>query len=272
MSLGIVIKGPEGVVLVADSRLTLTATMPADPANPGVVKTLPVNFDNSAKLLTFGESHKWVGAVTFGDATIGQANDLRTASSFVPAIELELPDERLPIGEYAQRLSDFFMRERAARMPGAPPSLGMSFVVGGYDPDEAYGSMFEFNVPNQPAPAEQMNDTFGVNFGGQKEITERLMQGYDGRVLQIAKETLGLDPAQEAAFSQALAQLQISVPLQLLPLQDCIDLAIFLIRTTTSAQSLSIGIRGVGGAIDVAVITQQKGMEIIQRKELVGER
>ncbi len=72
-------------------------------------------------------------------------------------------------------------------------------------------------------------------------------------------------------FQKALAQLQLTIPYQVLPLQDCIDLAIFLIRTTTTAQNLSIGIRGVGGAIDVAVITQREGLRIIQRKELVGE-
>jgi len=272
MSLGIVIKGPEGIVLAADSRLTVTATLPPNPAAPGVLMQLPVNFDNSTKLLTFNGHHRWIGAVTFGDATIGQANDLRTAQSFLSAFELTLPEERLTVAAFAQSLSDFFMNEWNTRMPQGHVSAGMSFVIGGFDADEAYGSMYELNIPNTPVPVEQMHNDFGLNFGGQKEITERLMQGYDAQVLAIITDVLGLTPAQVASVQTALAALQISVPLQLLPLQDCIDLAVFLIRTTTSAQSLSIGLRGVGGAIDVAVITQQNGIEIIQRKGLTADK
>jgi hypothetical protein len=42
-------------------------------------------------------------------------------------------------------------------------------------------------------------------------------------------------------------------------------------KTTISAQNLTMGVRGVGGSIDVAVITRREGVAIIQRKELVGE-
>ena len=45
-----------------------------------------------------------------------------------------------------------------------------------------------------------------------------------------------------------------------------------LFRSTTIVmQHWIVGVRGVGGAIDVAVITQAKGFEVIQRKQLRGE-
>jgi hypothetical protein len=56
-----------------------------------------------------------------------------------------------------------------------------------------------------------------------------------------------------------------------LALQDCIDLACFFIRTTMDAQKLSIGIRGVGGAIDVAIIKRNQDIHFIQRKKDHGE-
>ena len=54
--------------------------------------------------------------------------------------------------------------------------------------------------------------------------------------------------------------------------QRGIDLATFLIRSTILAQSVAIGVRGVGGPIDVAVITREKGLKFVQRKEIRGEQ
>jgi len=54
-------------------------------------------------------------------------------------------------------------------------------------------------------------------------------------------------------------------------LQDCVDLAIFFIRTTIIAQKLTIGLRGCGGPIDVATITRRDGFQYIQKKAVFGE-
>ena len=61
------------------------------------------------------------------------------------------------------------------------------------------------------------------------------------------------------------------IPYQFLPLQDCVDLSIFLIRTTIKLQTWLVGVRGVGGAIDVATITRIEGFRAIQQKRIVGE-
>jgi hypothetical protein len=273
MSLGIVVKGSEGIVLAADSRVTLTAVLNQPPGAPANVKVqLPVNFDNATKLLTFGKPNNWIGAVTYGDAVMGTtASDLRTAQSFIPEFEAGLTADRLSVAEFSKRLSDFYLGQWQSRMPTIHPGPGMAFVVAGFDEDKPYGSVYLFTIPKEPAPLERSHNDFGVTFGGQNELTYRILGGYDPRVIDIAKKELNAPAIQMDAFQKALGQLQLTIPYHLLPLQDCIDLAIFLIRTTTTAQNLSIGIRGVGGAIDVAVITKREGLTIIQRKELVGE-
>lgn len=87
MSLGVVIKGPEGVVLSSGSRVTLTATREDSPP-------IPVNFDNATKLLSFSEPHTFLGTVTYGTAVIG----LRTSHSFIPEFEIALEGKkRLPV-------------------------------------------------------------------------------------------------------------------------------------------------------------------------------
>ena len=66
---------------------------------------------------------------------------------------------------------------------------------------------------------------------------------------------------------QALrTRLEYPIPFQVLPLQDCVDLATFLIRATMSAQRLAVAVRGVGGPIDVAVITRTKGLDYVKQK------
>jgi hypothetical protein len=67
------------------------------------------------------------------------------------------------------------------------------------------------------------------------------------------------------------ARFKYTIPYEILPLQDCVDLATFLIRTTISAQNLAVDVRGVGGTIEVATITRTDGLEWVQKKELHGE-
>ena len=108
-------------------------------------------------------------------------------------------------------------------------------------------------------------------WGGQRETVDRIVQGYDAALPAIAKQELGLTDAQLGQLVAAFARLQMSLPLQAMALQDCVDLAIFFIRTTIAAQRLMVTVRGVGGPIDVATITRQNGLAFIQRKSVVGE-
>jgi hypothetical protein len=50
-----------------------------------------------------------------------------------------------------------------------------------------------------------------------------------------------------------------------------VDLSIFLLRTTITLQKWLVGVRGVGGAIDVVTITRTDGVQEVQVKQVVGE-
>jgi hypothetical protein len=226
-----------------------------------------VNFDNATKLLAFSEPHSYVGVVTWGNAMIG----LRTAHSFLPEFESTLPTDRLAIPDFAQRLSDFYMDQwKQAIDPGygGPP---MTLVVGGFDAGDPYGRVLLMDLPHSPVPIEHNAGTnFGVTWGGQREFVDRILQGFDGRLVPIIENVLG-SSAEAESIKQRLQELQMPLPLPALALQDCVDLAIFMIRTTIVAQSLTVGIRGVGGAIDVATVTRSDGLRFVQRKAIRGE-
>ena len=169
MSLGIAFKGPEGIVLAADSRVTLNAQIQA-PQQPPML--LPSYFDNATKLLKV-KNQKFVGAITYGAGSIGTPQQARTAHSFLPEFEATLTDERLTVEEFATKISEFFMaRWTDARMPNpAPLGQDMIFLVGGYDNDAAaYGRVFEVYIPSRPAPRETLPDSQSAPHGAVKLI------------------------------------------------------------------------------------------------------
>jgi hypothetical protein len=273
MSLAIAFKGPEGIVLAVDSRVTIMAMQQLSiPGQQSQNALIPATFDNATKLLKVkGQDH--VGAVTYGAGAIGQ-REFRTASSYLPEFEAELGNSgRLAVQEFADKLSSFFSRQWvAAEMPSAAGS-DMAFLIGGYDQDAAYGRIFEIFIPSRPAPIEWHPDReFGVVWGGQRDIVDRLILGFDPKLPALAVNFLNQQPGQVQALETELKnKLQVAIPYQFLPLQDCVDLSIFLLRSTITLQRWSIGVRGVGGAVDVATITRTKGFEPIQQKTLGGE-
>lgn len=276
MSLGIVFKGAEGIVLAADSRVTLTSMLPTAIPNQQIL--IPVTFDNATKLLSV-KSQNHVGAVTFGAGSIGQAAP-RTAASFMPEFEDELAKGKqkgkLSVEEFATALGVFFKEQWAkAQMPSPPPPGNeMVFLVGGYDVGAAYGRVFTVVVPNSPKPVEFAANEFGATWGGQRELTDRLLQGFDPNLSKQALDILKMPSGDQQRLDLEIAlrkKLQLPIPWQFLPLQDCVDLCILLIRTTIQLQQWMVSVRGVGGAIDVATITRTDGFKAIQIKELRGE-
>jgi len=269
MSLGIAFKGAEGIVLAADSRVTLTGERQQD----GKTLVLPATYDNAVKLLHV-PSQRWVGAVTFGLGALG-LQEPRTAASFLPEFEEELEKEpRLSVEEFARRLGDFYGRQWTAPMPAGTTAPEMIFLVGGYDEGAAYGRLFQAVVPSAPVPIEQQSgQNFGAIWGGQKAHADRLVQGFDDGTLRTIKSHLKLSDPQIEDLRQALRRENgLPLPYPFLPLQDCVDLCILLIKTTINMQRFIVDVRGVGGPIDVATVTRTDGFCPVQQKEISGER
>jgi hypothetical protein len=238
---------------------------------------LPATFDNATKLLRVA-GQKYVGAVTYGVGALGEKQP-RTAHSFIPEFEAELAKkhgerERLPVQLFAKELGDFFLeRWQSQGMPMQPlPGNQMVFLVGGYDKDEPYGRVFEIFIPLRPTPLERHAGEFGMVWGGQREYVDRLIAGFDPNLPAVVQPILKLnDQQRDELQAQLKAKLQAPIPFQFLPLQDCVNLSTLLIRTTIAIQTFLLGVRGVGGAIDVATITRTEGLKPIQLKGVTGE-
>ncbi len=266
MSLGIAFKGPEGLVLAADSRVTLNAALPTG--------SVAAYFDNATKLLPL-EGQPYVGIITYGLGALGQTQP-RTAHSFTPEFEAELGEKyagrRGTVVEIAQAVSDFYRTQwEQADMPAAdtPGLMPMTFIVAGFDEGAPYGTVYEVSVPTALTPVEKAAGDFGVTFGGQAELAARLIGGVDPRAGGIAKDVLDLTDEQMSELSLRWGiELSLPIPYQFLPLQDCVDLATFLVYMTSTTQGWTVGVRGVGGAVDVATITRTDGFRPVQQKKI----
>ena len=142
MTLAVVFKGPEGIVLAADSRVTLSAKVNN--------QQISAHYDNATKLLKIA-SQDYVAAVTYGLGALGSGTP-RTAHSYLSEFEAELVAQkcgRLSVEEFANRLGAFFMKQhKASGTPAGAPD--MVFLVGGYD--EGLGSQERLIVHNGLGP------------------------------------------------------------------------------------------------------------------------
>ena len=251
MSLVIAIKGPQGIVLASDTRATITL--------PSQQETY---FDNSTKILTMGNNHNRIAALAYGQSSIAG----RLINSLIPEFQQEIGTNTLSTLDYAKRLSSFFSKHW-----NTDPAAGLYFIVAGANPHEPHGEIYEIQIPDAPEPTQHFpGDSFGIRWGGQSEIVHRMILGYDYNLPSIlANLSPSTDP--DTLASELAKHLTFQIPYQFLSLQDAVNLAIMLINTTKTAQSLSLGPRGVGGTIEVLTITQAEGVKWVKKLELQGE-
>ena len=265
MSLGIVIKGPEGIVLAADTRLTL--------AHPDHAI---VTYDNASKVLELGDN---AAAVTYGVGSIGgrSAHSLmpqfrnlqyeRMVDEAGPFVSIPRAEANLSVSSWAIDLGGFFLKQwvKASSIQEQQP---MAFIVAGINEGAAYGEVYQISgIGSNPVQIHQ--DSFGMVWGGQTDLASRIINGYDGNLIQSLGTIPGVEPSEVLrSYSEKYA---LPVPYAVLPLQDCIDLAIFLIRATITLQGLAWTSRGVGGTIEVVTITPEEGVQWVQKRKIRGE-
>lgn len=261
MTLIVTCKGPEGLALAADSRATAMVTMDSGQQNV-------LYMDTATKLFSL-TGQPYVGLLAWGEYFFGNGQSI---SGCIPDLEAKLAERsggrRLTVAEVTGEVSAFFAEQW--RTHAQPAGNGpMWFQVAGFDEGDTQGKRYQVGIPDQPTP-EQFADNVGITWGGQSELVARLMNGVDPAAPEIAKSELTLSDDQVGRVdSRWHNELALRLRPDGLPLQSCVDLAVYLVTMTIAALSFTYGrIQGVGGPVDVATITQANGFQWVGRKQI----
>ena len=153
----------------------------------------------------------------------------------------------------------------------------ISISVAGYNHDGSH-AVFTCDIPGEikhRRSSEKKGGEYGADWIGQTDVTSRIVLGWDPRIfsLPFVKETV--ENSGKEQVERQLRRLEYQISWGTMTLQNAIDFCTLVIKTTEAIQRFSDGITmdpgdipGVGGEIDVAVITHDKGFIWVKKKNL----
>lgn len=157
----------------------------------------------------------------------------------------------------------------------------ISLLVAGYNKDGSH-EVYTCDIPGEiqkKRDSGERGKEYGASWIGQTDVVTRIVLGFDGRIGNIKFVQEAVKQLGEEALNKQLRNLEYVIQWGTMTLQDAIDFCVLMIQTTSAIQRFSDGIAadpgdipGVGGPVDVAVITPDKGFVWIRKKRLsVGE-
>ena len=238
MSVVITIYVPEGIVLAADSRLTINwKSMINGKENLNYSQIS----DTTNKVFLLNDR---IAVATFGVADI---NGVPIAGFVNKFIEQKI-DDKTEVDQVGKLLLDFFRELKA--------DLGTFFYVVGYKKESGVSVQHIYYVDIFKSQIQRSNQNkqglfYGANWGGEIEVISRLV----GKVkIQKGNDWSELGEA--------------AVPWNFLTMQDAIDFSSFAVRATIESFRFQQRIKTVGGSVDILVIRPSEQAIWIFRKDL----
>ena len=158
----------------------------------------------------------------------------------------------------------------------------LHFIVAGFNNDDSH-SVYKVCVPGEiemKRNSEKRGKEYGASWIGQTDVLTRIVLGYDPRLGNLPMVQEAVKQLTPNVVQQQLRNLEYKIQWGTMTLQDGIDFSVLAIETTTAIQRFSDGVAGdpgdmpgVGGPVDVAVITPEKGFIWVAQKNLsVGSK
>ncbi len=261
MTIAVCITVPEGMVFAADSRQTFTNSR-------GDVR---VSSDNARKLFQLGPN---ILALTFGWAFLLGRN----TNSHVNDFKAALGAEALPVEEVASRLGQHFAQlydrhiAENADQAVSENTYALAFLVGGYDPGGKAGKLFEVYIPKGEYYRRlDTDESPGAVWRGQSGAISRLLKGSDPGLAELE----GVSDELKKQIDEGVLGYKINY--WTMPMQDAVDLSLFLVDTVIQMQRFADGTYQhpgesvtCGGSIDLAVLEPGAVARWVQSKQLRG--
>ena len=153
----------------------------------------------------------------------------------------------------------------------------INILVAGYNKDgshEVYLCYIPGEIQKKRNSSEKGKE-YGATWIGQSDVVSRIVLGWDGRIKNVKFANEHLKIIGEEEFNKQLRSLEYVIQWGTMTIQDAIDFCVLMIETTSAIQRFSDGIQanpgdmpGVGGPVDVAVITPNKGFAWINKKKI----
>jgi len=149
----------------------------------------------------------------------------------------------------------------------------INFLVAGFNEDKSH-EVYVCYLPGDIQKKRSSNEKgkeYGASWLGQTDLVSRIILGFDPRIGNLPSfKKLGQNIGNE------LRNLEYSIQWGTMTLQDGVDFSDLMIKTTTALQRFSDGIAaepgdmpGVGGDVDIAVITKKGGFVWINKKSII---
>lgn len=272
MTIALALKVHDGLVFATDSASTLTWT---DKQTGNILANIVYN--NANKIVNLHRALP-IGLMTWGLGNIGQQSISTLAKELRRRLQGDDPNYptwALDPGSYtikgiAERAKEFLHDEllspQTSISSGSLPELGI--IIGGFSANAISAESYVFTSDgiNCSGPTAKLEEEAGAAWFAQGEAITRLVLGFSGNT-ENALVSLGVPQSEAPKYVEAL-KVAVSTPLinAPMPIQDVIDLAIFLVDTTIKFTRFSPGPDTVGGPIEVVAITRHEGFKWINRK------
>jgi hypothetical protein len=261
MTVVVAVKISEGIAVASDSASSLMMQ--------GVV----VNIYNNANKIFNLRKKRPIGAMTSGAGSIGNLSISTIAKDFRRSAETPEADQ-WSVLDYANKFYDYVLHENYEKhhQQGSPNNPRLNFHIFGFSPGQSFPEIFAFSFSDtnkSPEPALP-KESGGIAWGGEPEIVQRIMFGY-GSILPLKLEELGVEKEKVDQALNAQKQSQLII-CDAMPIQDAIDLAEFLVRSTIEFSRFRMGAPTVGGPVEVAAISKHEGFKWIKRKYYFDSR
>ena len=253
---------PDGLILAADSRTTLLAGN----------RRARIGSDNAQKVFLLAGRF---GVACYGAAFLEEKTISGAIREFEAGIRpgIQLEDLILELGAFFQKKALKSFRKLAGRTWRPADDWQLGLLVAGFT-QENVGHLFEIRVPGQKGRAQVIapnvsTTNIGLAPRGMVDVVDRLLAGFDPGALAAS----GVTPSK--AMENALAGLEYE-PILPITMQDAVDWAMLLIRTTIDMQRLSDGTRADAGGVPACggpvrvLALEQNGHEWVSRPTLTA--
>ncbi|MDP4007310.1 MAG: hypothetical protein Q8P55_01815 [bacterium] len=158
----------------------------------------------------------------------------------------------------------------------------INLMVAGYNLKGGNHEAYICYIPGEiqkKRDGDERGKEYGASWIGQTDVVSRIVLGFDGRIGNLKFVSQETQQTNQDEIKKQLGSLEYVIQWGTMTIQDAIDFCVLMIQTTSAIQRFSDGVHGdpgdmpgVGGPVDVAIITPDKGFVWVSKKNLkVGD-